>query len=122
MITLSKVAREPELAARLIMEMARSFPKNVNPDKAVQPDAAIPARDAAWTWLAFDHVNSALVTTPDGNGVAWLKRDNKRFRKSMLEGYRLTRRITKHWKRLAAQYQAYGIASMETWAHIFGDK
>ncbi|MEI2658875.1 MAG: hypothetical protein V9G11_01600 [Bifidobacterium adolescentis] len=73
--------------------IAKSFIKNVNPDKAVRPDAAIPARDAAWTWLAFDHVNSALVTTTDGNGVAWLKRDNKRFRKSMLEGYRLTRRI-----------------------------
>ena len=102
--------------------IAKSFVKNVNTEKAVRPDAAIPARDAAWTWLAFDHVNSALVTTADGNGVAWLKRDNKRFRKSMLEGYRLTRGITKHWKRLAAQYQAYGIASMETWAHIFGDK
>ena len=102
--------------------IAKSFIKNANPDKAVRPDAAIPARDAAWTWLAFDHVNSALVTTPDGNGVAWLKRDNRRFRKSMLEGYRLTRRIEKNWKRLAAQYQSYGITSMETWAHIFGDK
>lgn len=102
--------------------IAKSFIKNANPDKAVRPDAAIPARDAAWTWLAFDHVNSALVTTPDGNGVAWLKRDNKRFRKNMLEGYRLTRRIEKNWKRLAVQYQSYGIASMETWAHIFGDK
>ena len=102
--------------------ITKSFIKNANPDKAVRPDAAIPARDAAWTWLAFDHVNSALVTTPDGNGVAWLKRDNRRFRKSMLEGYRLTRRIEKNWKCLAAQYQSYGITSMETWAHIFGDK
>ena len=102
--------------------IAKSFIKNANPDKAVRPDTSIPARDVAWTWLAFDHVNSALVTTPDGNGVAWLKRDNKRFRKSMMEGYRLTRRIEKNWKRLAAQYQSYGITSMETWAHIFGDK
>ena len=102
--------------------IAKSFIKKANPDKATRPDAAIPARDAAWTWLAFDHVNSALVTTADGNGVTWLKRDNKRFRKSMMEGYRLTRKILKNWKRLAAQYQSYGITSMETWAHIFGDK
>ena len=102
--------------------IAKSFIKKANPDKATRPDADIPARDAAWTWLAFDHVNSALVTTADGNGVAWLKRDNKRFRKSMMEGYRLTRKILKNWKRLAAQYQSYGITSMETWAHIFGDK
>lgn len=102
--------------------IAKSFIKKANPDKATRPDAAIPARDAAWTWLAFDHVNSALVTTADGNGVAWLKRDNKRFRKSMMEGYRLTRKILKNWKRLSAQYQSYGITSMETWARIFRDE
>ena len=99
--------------------IAASFVRNVDPDKAMRPDAAISARDAAWTWLAFDHVNSALVTTADGNGVAWLKRDNKRFRQSMLEGHRLTRRILRNWRRLSAQYRAYGISSMETWARIF---
>ena len=99
--------------------IAASFVRIVDPDKAMRPDAAISARDAAWTWLAFDHVNSALVTTADGNGVAWLKRDNKRFRQGMLEGYRLTRRILRNWRRLSAQYRAYGISSMETWARIF---
>lgn len=99
--------------------IAASFVRNVDPDKAMRPDAAISARDAAWTWLAFDHVNSALVTTADGNGVAWLKRDNKRFRQGMLEGHRLTRRILRNWRRLSAQYRAYGISSMETWARIF---
>lgn len=99
--------------------IAASFVRNVDPDKAMRPDAAISARDAAWTWLAFDHVNSALVTTANGNGVAWLKRDNKRFRQGMLEGYRLTRRILRNWRRLSAQYRAYGISSMETWARIF---
>lgn len=99
--------------------IAASFVRNVDPDKAMRPDAAISARDAAWTWLAFDHVNSALVTTADGNGVAWLKRDNKRFRHGMLEGYRLTRRILRNWRHLSAQYRAYGISSMETWARIF---
>lgn len=99
--------------------IAASFVRNVDPDKAMRPDAAISARDAAWTWLAFDHVNSALVTTADGNGVAWLKRDNKCFRQGMLEGYRLTRRILRNWRRLSAQYRAYGISSMETWARIF---
>ena len=32
--------------------IAKSFVKNVNPEKAVRPDAAIPARDAAWTGLS----------------------------------------------------------------------
>lgn len=102
--------------------IAKSFIKNVDPSKAKKPDAAIPAQDAAWTWLAFDRVNSALVTTPDGNGVAWLKRDNRLFRRNMIEGYRLTRKIMRNWKRLSAQYRAYNISSVETWRHIFEDK
>lgn len=68
---------------------------NINPDKAVQPDAAILHGMPLGLGLLSTRVNSALVTTPDGNRV-WLKRDNKRFRKSMLEGYRLTRRIEKN--------------------------
>lgn len=102
--------------------IAKSFIKNVDPSKAKNPDAAIPAQDAAWTWLAFDRVNSALVTTPDGNGVAWLKRDNRLFRRNMIEGYRLTRKIMRNWKRLSAQYRAYNISSVETWRHIFEGK
>lgn len=102
--------------------IAKSFIKNVDPSKAKNPDAAIPAQDAAWTWLAFDRVDSALVTTPDGNGVAWLKRDNRLFRRNMIEGYRLTRKIMRNWKRLSAQYRAYNISSVETWRHIFEGK
>ena len=67
-------------------------------------------------------MNSALVTTADGNGVAWLKRDNKRFRKNMREGYRLARRILRNWKKLSAQYRSHDIASMETWARIFENR
>ena len=100
----------------------KSFISNVDPNTALRPDGIIPAQDATWTWSAFDHVNSALVTTADGNGVAWLKRDNKRFRKNMLEGYRLARRILRNWKKLSAQYRSHDIASMETWARIFENR
>lgn len=111
-----------KLYGSIVKLVIKSFIKNVNPDQALRPDGSIPARDAAWTWQAFNRVNSALVTTADGNGVAWLKRDNKLFRKSMLEGLRLSSRILWNWKKLAAQYQAYDITSMKAWSHIFIDK
>ncbi len=111
-----------KLYGSIVKLVIKSFIKNVNPDQALRPDGSIPARDAAWTWQAFNRVNSALVTTADGNGVAWLKRDNKLFRKSMLEGLRLSSRILWNWKKLAAQYRAYDITSMKAWSHIFIDK
>ena len=84
-----------------------------------KPDVAITAQDTAWTWLAFAGIDSALVTTPDGNGVAWFKRDNARFRKSMWEGYRLASQLVRDWKRLSAEYRAYDLPSLKTWGRIF---
>ncbi|OXM99405.1 glycosyltransferase [Bifidobacterium vansinderenii] len=84
-----------------------------------KPDVAITAQDTAWTWLAFAGIDSALVTTPDGNSVAWFKRDNPRFRKSMWEGYRLASELVRNWKRLSAEYRAYDLPSIETWRRIF---
>ncbi|TPF96196.1 glycosyl transferase family 2 [Bifidobacterium sp. UTCIF-39] len=103
-------------AAKTIIKSVLSNKSYAN---AERPDVAIPAQDASWTWLAFDGVNSALVTSPDGNSVAWLKRDNVRFRKSMWEGYRLASQLVRDWKRLSAEYRAYDLPSLKTWGRIF---
>ncbi|MBT1182280.1 glycosyltransferase [Bifidobacterium sp. CP2] len=99
-----------------------SMLSNENDGNAERPDMAIPAQDSYWwTWVSAGHPRSVLVTSPDGNSVAWLKRDDKLFHRNMWEGYRLVKRILRNWKRLAAQYKAADLTSMNTWAKIFGD-
>ena len=83
------------------------------------PQVSIPARFSIWP--AFLGVNSAIVTTPDGDSVSWFRRDSKLYRRNMLQCFRLTCKLMKNWKRLSREYREYGIASMETWEHIFRD-
>ncbi|MBW3091160.1 glycosyltransferase [Bifidobacterium sp. 82T25] len=99
---------------------ASSFFSREDASGAERPDVAIPAQDSYWwTWLANGHVRSALVTSPDGNSVSWLKRNDPLFRRNMLECYRLVKRILRDWKRLSAEYRAYDLPSLETWGKIF---
>jgi galactofuranosylgalactofuranosylrhamnosyl-N-acetylglucosaminyl-diphospho-decaprenol beta-1,5/1,6-galactofuranosyltransferase len=101
--------------------LAQSLLTNRSAKKSQQPDAVICAQDAAWTWLAFDSVDSALVTSPDGNSVTWLKRDNPTFRKYFIEGYKLASAVRSNWTSLSYAYRTFGLSSFETWQSIFKD-
>ena len=89
-------------------------------DSQEQPDVEIAAHNASW--MSFMGVDSALVTSPDGNSVAWLKRDNAQFYSLMRENYYLTRELLKHWKDLSREYREYDLASVDVWEKIFGVK
>lgn len=82
-----------------------------------RPDVAVPAQFTIWR--AFDGVGSALVTSPDGNSVAWCRRDNKLFREQLKRGAIIVRALMSRWDELAAEYRAYNMASFATWQKIF---
>lgn len=87
--------------------------------KVTRPDVAIPAKDAFWK--SFVGVDSALVTTPDGDAVSWLKRDDRRFRRGIREGVRLSWRFLKAFPRLSRQYREYDLAGFAVWRRIFSE-
>ncbi|WP_152598094.1 glycosyltransferase [Bifidobacterium cuniculi] len=84
---------------------------------AERPDVAVPAQFTVWR--AFENVQSALVTSPDGNSVAWCRRDNKLFREQLRRGLVQVRALMSRWEELAAEYRAADMASFETWERIF---
>ena len=86
--------------------------------KDKQPDTVITAKDAV-LWDSFTGVGSALVTAPDGNSVAWRRRNPKLFRKGLREGVMLARRMMRNWSRLSEEYRAYDMASVKVWERIF---
>ncbi|NLW57875.1 MAG: hypothetical protein GX068_03880 [Bifidobacterium pseudolongum subsp. globosum] len=55
-------------------------------------------------------MNSAVVTSPDGDSVAWLRRDSKLYRQQTMRGLFL-----------AKEYQNSDMASFEAWAKVFED-
>ena len=82
-----------------------------------RPDVAIPAKDTIWR--SYIGVNSALVTSPDGNSVAWCRRDSKLYRHDLREGLKLSRTLLKRWNQLAKAYRSYDMASIDVWERIF---
>lgn len=82
-----------------------------------QPDIAISAQDAFWR--SYAHINSALVTTPDGNNIVWARRNNALYRKQLRKGAKLAQELFKRWNKLSEEYRSYNMASIEVWRTIF---
>jgi len=83
------------------------------------PERVIAAPDI--TWWRFADIDSALVTSPDGVGVAWYQRDRSAMRRFLFDSVRLNMRLARRWARLAEAYgrEAPKITSPEQWRSIF---
>lgn len=99
--------------------IAKAFVSRGNGMRDTQPDLLIPSRDASWP--AYASVNSAVVTSPDGDSVAWLRRDSKLYRQQTMRGLFLAKELLKRWESLAKEYQNSDMASFEAWAKVFED-
>lgn len=99
--------------------IAKAFVSRGNGMRDTQPDLLIPSRDASWP--AYASVNSAVVTSPDGDSVAWLRRDSKLYRQQTMRGLFLAKELLKRWESLAKEYQNSDMASFEVWAKVFED-
>ena len=83
------------------------------------PERVIPAPDISW-WR-FADIDSALVTAPDGSGVAWYQRDLATMRRFLWRSLRLNIRLYRAWSALAAEYRE-GLpheVSPDSWREIF---
>lgn len=72
--------------------------------------------------MAFRGQSSALVTSADGNSVAWCRRDDKLFLELFMRNMFLANTFCKRFPALAEQYRAADLSSVEHWARIFGEQ
>ncbi|WDF32402.1 glycosyltransferase [Arthrobacter agilis] len=83
------------------------------------PEAHVAAVDARWWRLS--QLDSALVTSSDGTGASWHKRDVEKARELALRSADLHRRLYQNWNQLAEQYQAAlpEFTSQAAWKRTF---
>jgi galactofuranosylgalactofuranosylrhamnosyl-N-acetylglucosaminyl-diphospho-decaprenol beta-1,5/1,6-galactofuranosyltransferase len=81
----------------------RQFAK-IRPSSEVNPEAWVPAMDVRW-WL-LSRFDSAIVSTADGVGASWYKRDRTRFLDLMQRSAVLHRKLAAEWQDLREQYLA----------------
>jgi galactofuranosylgalactofuranosylrhamnosyl-N-acetylglucosaminyl-diphospho-decaprenol beta-1,5/1,6-galactofuranosyltransferase len=90
------------------------------PTSRRNPEAAVPAMDARW-WL-LSQFDSAVVSTADGLGAAWYKRDRDRFNDIMKRSVLLHQELLVGWNDLAEQYRGVvdDVTSPEAWFSTWG--
>lgn len=82
-----------------------------------QPQTAIAAKDA--TWPSFRGVSSALVTTSDGDGTVWMRRDSALYRRNLRQCLRMANALVHRWDKLAQQYRSSDWGDFESWHELF---
>jgi galactofuranosylgalactofuranosylrhamnosyl-N-acetylglucosaminyl-diphospho-decaprenol beta-1,5/1,6-galactofuranosyltransferase len=94
--------------------------RSVKPTSRRFPEATVPAMDARW-WL-LSQFDSAVVSTADGTGAAWYKRDRERFNDIMRRSVLLHQQLLTRWNSLAAEYrQAVSeITGPDAWSGTWG--
>jgi galactofuranosylgalactofuranosylrhamnosyl-N-acetylglucosaminyl-diphospho-decaprenol beta-1,5/1,6-galactofuranosyltransferase len=87
---------------------------------ARHPQADVAHMDARW-WV-LSRFDSALVSSADGTGVAWYKRDPRRFAALLRRSVVVHQRLLREWPELARSYRAglEGLASVEAWRGSLG--
>jgi galactofuranosylgalactofuranosylrhamnosyl-N-acetylglucosaminyl-diphospho-decaprenol beta-1,5/1,6-galactofuranosyltransferase len=120
-----KRGREPEpprgpvgLVAKAALVAVKQL-RPVRPEGHEHPQAIVPSQRAEWWVLAG--LDGALVSSADGTGTAWYRRDPQRFRAQMKRSASLYSRLLREWPRLVKEYRASmgEFTSPERWRETF---
>jgi galactofuranosylgalactofuranosylrhamnosyl-N-acetylglucosaminyl-diphospho-decaprenol beta-1,5/1,6-galactofuranosyltransferase len=118
-------AEPPTGKVAIAKGLARSVLHNLRaPDPAHQavPQRNVPARNAQW--FVLSRLDSATVSTPDGRGVTFRRRDPALFKAMLRRAVLQYRHVAKAWPDLQRRYRAAlpELTSREAWAREVFDR
>lgn len=111
----NKVAIATRLAKGLVHSVKKSKPEHLE-----TPQLNVPTLDARWFLLS--QVDGVTVTTADGRGVVYRKRDPRIAARLFKESLRLRRELAERFPELKREYKAAvpELTSKERWERVFG--
>jgi galactofuranosylgalactofuranosylrhamnosyl-N-acetylglucosaminyl-diphospho-decaprenol beta-1,5/1,6-galactofuranosyltransferase len=114
---------EPGNPIAKIVRLGKGVLHNVRPAKPVhheRPQLNVPTLDARWFLLS--QVDGVTVTTADGRGVVYRKRDPRRAYALFAEALRLRKELAARFAEVRAQYRAAHpyLTSTAAWENAFG--
>ncbi|MGU3437333.1 glycosyltransferase [Actinomycetes bacterium M1A6_2h] len=113
---------EPTGAAAKIKRLAKGLVHNVKaaqPQHHDRPQLNVPTIDARWYLLS--QVDGVTVTTADGRGVVYRKRDPKLAKALLSEAMRLRKELNDRFPEVAEQYRLAvpELTSQKRWESVF---
>ena len=100
--------------------VVRQF-RPVRPTSGANPEAWVAAPDSRW-WL-LSRFDSAVVSSADGAGAAWYRRDRDRFSDIVRRSAVLHQRLAAEWEVLAQEYREAepALTDPRAWTSTWGD-
>jgi galactofuranosylgalactofuranosylrhamnosyl-N-acetylglucosaminyl-diphospho-decaprenol beta-1,5/1,6-galactofuranosyltransferase len=110
-----KLAIARQLASSVLYNLRRP-----NSAHRLVPQRNVPSRQAQW--FVLSRLDSATVSTPDGRGVTFRRRDPRLFREMLRRSAGQLRDVARAWPELRRSYQAAlpELTSREAWKNAFG--
>ncbi|WP_369069201.1 glycosyltransferase [Kineococcus terrestris] len=89
------------------------------PEALERPERQVAAMDSSWWRLA--HYDSAVVSTADGTGASWYRRDPRRFRDLLRRSADAHQQLWRRWDELARAYREAlpEVTSPQGWDTVF---
>jgi galactofuranosylgalactofuranosylrhamnosyl-N-acetylglucosaminyl-diphospho-decaprenol beta-1,5/1,6-galactofuranosyltransferase len=109
---------KPAIATTLLRSVLRNLTAPDPAHRAV-PQRNVSSRQAQW--FVLSQLDSATVSTPDGRGVTFRRRDPQLFRTMLARAARQHRDVARAWPELRRRYreaQPY-LTGREGWKQIF---
>ena len=106
------------IGATLAKRLAHQL-RPVDPEAHRRPQLNIAAQDARWSLLS--RMDGATVSTADGRGVAFRKRDPRVFRELLARAVRLHWQLAREYPRIRRRYRAAvpELTGMAAWKRVF---
>ncbi|MFP5021063.1 glycosyltransferase [Pseudonocardia phyllosphaerae] len=119
----SQLFPEPPVGkAKIAIGLARGVLRNLRTPSSGLRDR--PQRNIPWAnaqWFVLAGLDSATVSTPDGRGVTFRRRDPQIFKQMVGDSLRLHRAVASGWGELRERYRAAQpvLTGREGWKQIF---
>jgi len=112
---------KPQQAVSLVRGLRHQL-RSVDPDAHVRPQRNIPAEHG--TWFLLSRLDGATVSTSDGGGVTFRKRDREQFWTLLKESTGLHAQVLRSWPALRRRYrEAMGeLVSRRAWREQVFDR
>ena len=116
---LTDIPLSPVAKVKTLLKAAKKQLAPTNPDAHAVPQVNLPPIEARW--FSLSRVDGATVTTADGRGVVYRKRDREIARELATESMRLQKEVRDRFDEMRDRYRAsYDmLTSRESWKQIF---
>ena len=116
------ITDEPKNPVKKVVALAKGLAHSLTPankDHHERPQMNLPPIDARW--YSLSRLDGATVTTADGRGVVYRKRDLDKAKQLVTDSFAMHKKLREAWPEMQRRYRAAHaeLTSLDYWTQVF---